>query len=281
MTGSVLTLFFYAALTLWGLFVSYVVVIKWNLFGSSKVDQTNEYVDVSVDAPEETVADYVSATADEAPLNLPTSVPTFGYAAVEDEANDLSDLEDQAHQERVLLSSDAMRYFTAKVHNLEERSAVLATVLKKAHISFPSEDGWVVINLSRMEELLASANEEEHDASITDREVTVENMDTPIQGGSLAEAMVLGNLVAAYGLIANRPMIALADAASDFDAVYRARKGETVYVSALLLSLTERLSETQLKSAIHALTSALDGTYTDEASAVKMSIMKAVKVLSA
>lgn len=280
MTGSVLTLFFYVALTLWGLFISYIVVIKWNLFGSARDGRTNEYIDASVEAQEEAVSEYVAATVSDTPENLPISVPTFGYAAAEDEASDLSDLEDQAHQERVLLSSDAMRYFTAKVQNLEERSAVLATVLQKAHISFPSEDGWVVINLARMEELLASANEEEHDASIVDVGVTVENMDTPIQAGSLAEAIVLGNLAAAYELIANRPMIALADAASDFDAIYRARKGETVHVSALLLSQTERLNETQLKDAIHALTSALDGTYTDEASAVKMSIMKAVKVLS-
>jgi hypothetical protein len=75
-------------------------------------------------------------------------------------------------------------------------------------------------------------------------------------------------------------MIALADAASDFDAIYRARKGESVTVSELLVSSTSAYSDQQLKTAIEALTGAVDGTYTDEASAVKMAIMKAVNVLS-
>jgi hypothetical protein len=281
MTGSFLALFFYIALALWGLFVSYVLVIKWNLFGTYTNVRKNEYVDASKEAKEEAVAEYVAeATHAEAPANLPTAElipPTY---AVEEDEQGLTDLEDQAHAERVLLSSDAMRFFIGKVHTIEDRSAVLATILKKAHISFPSEDGWVVINLSRMEELLQLANETEHDSAISDSQVTVEDAVAPMRAGSLAEAIALGNIVAAYGLIAHRPMIALADAASDFDAIYRARKGESVTVSELLVSSTSAYSDQQLKTAIEALTGAVDGTYTDEASAVKMAIMKAVNVLS-
>jgi hypothetical protein len=73
-------------------------------------------------------------------------------------------------------------------------------------------------------------------------------------------------------------MFALADAAADLDAVYRNRKGESVTVSNMLSKETENLSEAQITEMITALTGALDGTYTDEASAVKMAIMKAVKV---
>jgi hypothetical protein len=49
-------------------------------------------------------------------------------------------------------------------------------------------------------------------------------------------------------------------------------------VSELLITETASLSDAQVSEMIAALTGALDGTYTDEASAVKMSIMKAVKV---
>ena len=95
--------------------------------------------------------------------------------------------------------------------------------------------------------------------------------------GSLAEAIVTGNVVAAYEMIGSRPMFALADAAADLDAVYRARRGETVAVSDMLRSEAGKLSDEQIKNMISALTGAIDGTYTDEASAVKMAIMKAVK----
>jgi hypothetical protein len=59
--------------------------------------------------------------------------------------------------------------------------------------------------------------------------------------------------------------------------VFRNRQGETKIVSELLATESEKLSDEQIKNMISALTSALDGTYTDEASAVKMAIMKAVK----
>jgi hypothetical protein len=55
------------------------------------------------------------------------------------------------------------------------------------------------------------------------------------------------------------------------------RKGESVSISELLKVETAKLSDDQIKNMITALTGALDGTYTDEASAVKMAIMKAVK----
>jgi hypothetical protein len=73
-------------------------------------------------------------------------------------------------------------------------------------------------------------------------------------------------------------MFALADAAADLDAVYRNRKGESNIVSQMLTEETENLSTEQISEMIAAVTGALDGTYTDEASAVKMAIMKAVKV---
>jgi hypothetical protein len=82
-------------------------------------------------------------------------------------------------------------------------------------------------------------------------------------------------------MIGKRPMFALADAAADLDAVYRNRKGENTTVSDMLIQETKNLSDEQITEMIAALTGALDGTYTDESSAVKMSIMKAVKVAGA
>ena len=102
----------------------------------------------------------------------------------------------------------------------------------------------------------------------------------PSGSGSLAEAIITGNVVAAYEMIGNRPMFALAEAAADLDSVVRNRKGDTSPISDMLLTETKHISDEQLQEIIKALTGAIDGTYTDEAAAVKMSIMKAVKVIA-
>lgn len=172
-----------------------------------------------------------------------------------------------------------MRFFIAKVPVAEDRSAVLDVVLDKARVTFPSEDGWVVLNLVRMEDIMDEVNKT-HDELVADENTDLRENTAPLTSGSLAEAIVSGNLVASYQMIELRPMLALADASSDLDALYRLKRGEEVTVSEMLKQEAQRLTEAQLQAAIAALTSALDGVYTDEASAVRMAIMKAVKAVS-
>ncbi len=210
---------------------------------------------------------------------VPTEFASLQTAdAFTEESSELTELENQAHSQRILLSSDAMRYFVAKVISLEDRPTALDRVIAKARVSFPSEDGWVVLNLVRMEQLIEEVNIE-RDALVSDAPIDL-TATQPITAGSLAEAIVTGNVVAAYEMISHRPMVALADATSDLDMLYRYRKGEEVSISEMLKSESLSLSNEKLEAAIAALTSALDGTYTDEASAVKMAIMKAVKAVS-
>jgi hypothetical protein len=227
-------------------------------------------------------ASYVDAAAPEVPE---VAVP-IGLSSGElefDESStttaELTELENQAHTQRVLLSSDAMRYFVAKVPVAQKRSNALDRVIAKARVTFPSENGWVVINLVRMEQLIEEVDAE-RDELVADERVDLTEAVRPITSGSLAEAIITGNVVAAYEMISHRPMVALADATADLDALYRYRKGEEAVVSELLKSESIRLSNEKLQDAIMALTSALDGTYTDEASAVKMAIMKAVKAVA-
>lgn len=226
------------------------------------------------------VAAYVQAAT---PHTTPVDLPTHGFDAfVEDtefahEAEeDLEVLENQAHAQRVLLSSDAMRYFVGKAASLEDRPALLDAIISKARTTFPSEDGWVVINLVRMEQLLEEVDKAD-DGAVSDEEVQLPQEPAPTTSGSLAEAIVTGNVVAALELASSRPMVALADAAADLDALYRLRNGEEVVVSDLLKTASVDLSLSQIQGAMNALTSAIDGTYTDEVSAVRIAIMKAIK----
>ncbi len=189
----------------------------------------------------------------------------------------LKDLEDYAHRERVLLSSDALRYLIRGVRSEDKALAHLGRIIAKAKAAYPSEDGWLALNLSRLEELDKSPD---RPMAMT---APASEVSLPVGNGSVAEAILTGNLQAALHLIEDRPMVALADATSDLDAVYRLRKAMPVgkhQASELLKQEADKLTLEQLGDVINALTSAIDGTYSDERSAVKTAIIKAVKIVA-
>ncbi|MCA9362290.1 hypothetical protein KC906_02855, partial [Candidatus Kaiserbacteria bacterium] len=262
--GPFLTFVFYALLTLWGLFVAYTLVIREErVFGFALpgalsrgrilTDDVSTDNGATSDMPE--AAQYVSSVVTPArntthvagaPANLPTGnyEPVIGYAALtetndtETETSDeMTELEDRAHEQKVLLSSDAMRHLVSVCPGDINRLVYLDQVIAEAKISYPTEDGWLVLNLDRMCELTkkrkGNALTVEQTAVVAEKLVEV-----PVGAGSLAEAIVTGNINAAYQMIGHRPMIALADAAADLDNVFRARKGEQVFISNLLAKET-------------------------------------------
>ncbi len=236
------------------------------------------YTDVSVEGASPVAEAYLDSVTHAAagPVDLPTGAFDFDTMSPASEDAALTSLENQAHAQKVLLSSDAMRYFIGKVPSEDARGSALDTVLAQARISFPSEDGWVVVNLARMETLLSEMDTEEGEMTA---DTAIDLSQEPITSGSLAEAILAGNTTASYTMISNRPMVALADATTDLDALYRFKKGEDPAISEMLKKEGSRLSEEQLQEILRALTSALDGTYTDEEYAVKMAIMKAIKII--
>jgi hypothetical protein len=291
--GPTLTIIFYILLALWSAFVAYLLVIRRDSLAGVSLPGAftpGTYTDLSTDtdvsaelppAAARFAAAIAAPVAPTIPSNLPTAessaTPVIGYQAVYEQAlteeeQEMSELENRAHAQKALLSSDAMRYLIHTERSLEARAQKLDAVVRVAKVTFPTEDGWIVLNLARMEALLGDLTEGEA--------VAVETDVTPTTSGSLAEALVTGNVVAAFAMITNRPMVALADAVSDLDAIYRARKGERVAVSEMLEAESAKITSVQLEKAIVALTSAIDGTYTDEAEAVKMAIMKAIKELA-
>lgn len=221
---------------------------------------------------------------DTAPLNLPieaAATPVIGYgaAAVEEVIEEVKEvtaetkamhmLEARAHEQHALISSDALRVIVRDVPTDAERTAELDALIAKAKAQYPTEDGWIVLNLARLEALVQAA-------PTAAPEVAAETVGV----GSLAEAIALGDIEAAYALIGQRPMLALADAAADFDALYRKRQGEDTDVSDLLVSTLGARSDEEIVAVVKTLTSALDGTYKTEIDAVKVAIMKAVRLLS-
>lgn len=119
----------------------------------------------------------------------------------------------------------------------------------------------------------------------TDKVVSVpdyQEIKTPVGTGSLAEAILKGNVMLALALIKDRPMVSLADATADLDAAYRNLRGLPIIdasLSELLKDEASRYTPEELATIIRALTSAIDGTYTDELSAVKIAVAKAISLV--
>jgi uncharacterized repeat protein (TIGR01451 family) len=266
--GPVMTVLFYMLLIMWALYITYVLVMPKAQLAMVPVRNNGARSNEDLMRHAEQIrpdvfATISAATVVAAPANLPFVHTAQAAMPVVTEIPDTNSIENQAHSLQALVSSDAARTI-AGMTTKENQAAVVAKIVADAKGMFPLEDGWVVLNQSRL-------------AQITDTTATTVSP-APTGAGSLAEAIVTGNIVAAYDLVGNRPMIALADAAADLDAVYRIKKGADAIVSDMLAQETANLSDEQVAGMIAALTGALDGTYTDESSAVKMAIMKAVKV---
>lgn len=296
--GPMLTIIFYILLIAWALFVTYLIVIRRQpaLSGAGKITadfpsagyasmkQAEEARPDVFAAAVPIVASVATAPAHTAPANLPIA-PVVGYAnmpvaEVHNPVNPhhvtnevVTALENRAHTQMALLSSDAIRHFISTTAGTLERNEALDAVITEAKSKYPLEDGWIVINEARMQNLCETCKVN----AVASQAAPYVPALVPEGSSSLAEAIVTGNIVAAYEMIGNRPMFALADAAADLDAVVRLRRGEVVSISDLLNTSTANLSDEKVKNMITALTGALDGTYSDEASAVKMAIMKAVK----
>jgi hypothetical protein len=194
----------------------------------------------------------------------------------------MKEIEDRAHKAQILLSSDAIRHFISVSKSESNQFAYLDQVIAKAKATYPTEDNWVVLDLTRMQSLLSGGvkptiTKVDSDSTINDyREIK-----TTVGVGSLAEAILYGNVMLALALIKDRPMVALAEATADLDAAYRQRLGLPVIdasISELLKTEAENYTTEELENIIRALTSAIDGTFTDELSAVKIAIAKAISL---
>ncbi len=292
--GPFMTIMFYALLVAWALYISYLIVLRKQVATAAiRINDmptvNNENIEAmkkaEVKRPDAFVSSITTtpAPADFSPRDLPVARPAIGYENHTEETvianphqvNDVvvTELENRAHAQKALLSSDAVRHFVGTTSGTTERNDAIDEVIAEAKKTYPLEDGWVVINESRMRNLCTTCQVN----SVSSSAAPFVPATVPTGTGSLAEAIVTGNVVAAYSMIGNRPMFALADAAADLDAVYRNRQGAVAHVSDMLITETSDLSDEKIKNMIDALTGALDGTYTDEASAVKMAIMKAVK----
>lgn len=152
---------------------------------------------------------------------------------------------------------------------------MLIDIIDQAKTMYPTEDGWLVLNETRLQNLNIPS------ATMPSYESTAQPQ-SDFGAGSLAEAIAMKNSELAFALIENRPMVALADAASEYTSLLAVRQGvqEANTVSALLAEKTSQVNTTDIRNVLTALSSAVDGTESDEHLAVRRAIKQAIEVLS-
>ncbi len=152
--GPFLTVMFYTLLALWALYLAYFFVIRPKM---GMVPATAAVVTESPFSPQ-LFAKPVTSVPNFHPEVAPTPVFAAASTAVVGYESHVSDevtmIENRAHASRILLSGEAIAHLTVigDTNNLDE---ILTSVFAKAKASYPSEEGWVVINLERLASLLS------------------------------------------------------------------------------------------------------------------------------
>lgn len=178
--GPTLTALFYTLLALWSLAIAYVLVVKrGTVFGFAlpegnrmvhsyeSVIPHREYRAQSTMTVAEPVATIpVREATPFAPHNLPIvesdETDESDDSETEEEADEdtldaddevLTQIENRAHAENVLLSSDVLRAVSEQGETMDEKLIVLTEVISRAKATFPREDGWIILNRERMHQL--------------------------------------------------------------------------------------------------------------------------------
>lgn len=142
--GPVLTWIFYGGIILWGIAIAYALVLKRRTLKVAFEEGANEE-DIM--------------TEPETHFNvLPAAITGYDTATgdVVQAENAVHVLEERAHAQYALISSDALRFIDSEGGTtLDEKNALLDNVIARAKARFPKENEWIVINKERVLSLLA------------------------------------------------------------------------------------------------------------------------------
>ena len=163
---------FYGLLTIWGLFVGYVILRRRQgeavpafaarAVGGAAEEQRSINPDLFPQQYTPATSGYTASATAATPVaaawqaaEATAATPAADAGVVVDAAMQtrMDALEQHAHTKRVLVSRDALALFVSRVEEATEQDA-FDTVIDFAAAAYPAEDGWVVVNVPRMEYIL-------------------------------------------------------------------------------------------------------------------------------
>jgi hypothetical protein len=153
--GAALTFIFYAGIVLWGLTVAYVLVMKNNPTIFTRTTSGAAPIKSYETAPLNELDFTLGSTF--LPHNLPTEELEHSEQIddVHTETDSISLLEERAHEQYALISSDALRLIEGQSGVTEDQVETLDRVIALAKARYPKENEWIVINKERVMSLLS------------------------------------------------------------------------------------------------------------------------------
>lgn len=147
--GPFLTFIFYLAIALWSAVIAYVLLIKKRANRVNSVNQEPEKTTSS-----STVSSYEEADKDDASDSMLANLPTEETQSDEDIPTHADEtlrmLEEHAHTQYTLVSSDALKYIETQGETLQERMSFLDKTIEKARKQYPKEGDWLILNKERV-----------------------------------------------------------------------------------------------------------------------------------
>ena len=156
--GPVLTFIFYAAIVLWALVMAYVLVMRKSATAATElnVNRADLALQTAIatavaEVPTREVVDYEST--------VPANFPARAIQEVEERelvsaGDTLRTLEEHAHEQYALVSSDAFRFIESQGVTIEDQIATLNHIISLAKARYPKEHDWIIINKERVMSLL-------------------------------------------------------------------------------------------------------------------------------
>ena len=141
--GAVLTFFFYLAIALWAAVITYALILKRkNDSVVAEAAAGTAYVP--------TFAENLSAVEHAIEHEVSETVPDTHIEEVPVVEDNAKSLEDYAHANFTLISSDGLAYIQTQKGTLEEQIQLLDSVIRDAQSRYPKEGDWLVLSKERI-----------------------------------------------------------------------------------------------------------------------------------
>ncbi len=222
------------------------------------------------------------------------AVPSRPQAPSVDGIPNIADvIESRAHAAGVLMSPEAVTLAAAFSADRAEALRVFGDILNEAVRTIPRENGWVMLNADRFNELATNQGAAVRiptAAAFAPREESVEEIKvtSPVDvavAATFAGAVISGDRNSAFGIIRSlehdkvSPTALMTSTATVLDALFRARKDNRPSSDAVLAEKATNLSDEKLAHLVNVFTHSLDTVYTSPFTGVKLALAQAFEVV--
>ena len=298
--GTLLTLIFWTAVTLWSVGIAYIFVGKGSMrFVANRVlsyaqvpvrrDEREEQYLADVDGysspHQNTVMESVAA-----PVAPVVSQPQTQHTEASEGLPHLTDvIESRAHAAGILLSPEALVIAEGLHSERSETLRIFGDLLNEAVRTIPREDGWILLSAERMRSLIKETGVQ-HTAGRSSARVIPASSVAPVVDDSAADRFVAtllsGDRNGAFTILhaleqeQASPAKFATGVATLLDKLYRSRKTNVPFEDISLKEKAARIADEGLQQLVEVFAHALDTAYESKYTGLKIAVAQAFDIRS-